>query len=385
MVKLPDVLPRQDGFMRSKIMSDVGKLLFVDGIYDFKTGIFTKGFDPNIVFQCSMPRVFPTKNIELVDEIRKICFTEAFADEGGREVMLHSLMRASLGDVSRKKYLTGLGYTNSGKGMLTQLCITAFGAYCVSFNGNSLLTRYEGGESAKELMWVMDIANARFAFSSEIKVGEEGKKSIAIDGNMLKALTSGGDEMKARRNHKDEVVIVNKATPFIFANDMPRINPVDDAIRERTQVVSWSYSYVDDPKRSYEKKKNPKLGDSFREAKYGDAFFWLMVEEYEKWRETGFKEPEIPDCVIQGRDELLPIVNIEEVLLEKYEITKNILDHVPYTEIAEWLKENGVKDSDTKIGRELTTLGLISKDKKVARKCIKVRLCLREKVDNPSI
>jgi len=376
MIKLPDILPVNNGYMLSKSKSDVGKLLFTNGIYDFKTGIFTDGFNPTIVFKASMPRPFSKKEQDKVNFIRKISFDDAFADEGNRDTLLHNLMRASIGDFSRKKMCIGLGFTNSGKGMLTKLIRTSFGDYCSTFNGNSLIGSYDGGESSRKNGWISDIANSRFAFSSEIQIEE--RNNICIDGNLLKTIVSGGDEIKSRKLYQNDQTIINKSTLFILANDMPRISPVDDAIRERTQVINWSYSYVNEPRKTYEKKSNHELSDFYIQSEYADAFFWLMVEEFEKWKLNNFKEPSIPDCVLQGRDDLLPTIDIEEIIKQKYEITNNPDDCVSFILIHEWLKENGIKDSTTKIGRELSALGLMSKDIKKDRKTSKVRIGLKE-------
>jgi phage/plasmid-associated DNA primase len=378
MIKLPDVLPKKDGFMLSKSHSDIGKLLFTNGIYDFYTGQFTEGFDSSVVFRNAMPRAFSKKDQEKVDFIRNISFNESFEDADTRDLLLHNLMRASIGDFRRKKMTVGLGFTNSGKGMLTQLVRTSFGSYASSFNGNSMIGSFDGNESSRKIGWVSDICNSRFAFSSEIQVDE--KNRICIDGNILKNLVSGGDEMKSRRLYENDRTIINKSSLFILANDMPRISPVDDAIRNRVQVVNWSYSYVDEPKKSYERQCKPELSNLYKQDEYGNAFFWLMVEEFEKWKVNGFAEPKTPECVIQGRDDLLPVVDIEEVLLQKYEITKNPEDTIPAKEIIQWLKDNEVKDSDQKIGRELTALGLTILTKTVNRRTIKVRVGLKERV-----
>lgn len=380
MIKLPDVLPKKDGFMLSKSHSDIGKLLFTNGIYDFYTGEFKERFDSSIVFRNAMPRSFPKKDQEKINYIRQISFIESFADEDTRNLLLHNLMRASIGDFRRKKMTIGLGFTNSGKGMLTQLVRTSFGNYCSSFNGNSMIGSYDGNESSKKNGWISDIVNSRFAFSSEIQVDE--KNRTCIDGNLLKSIVSGGDEIKARKLYENDKTIINKASLFILANDMPRISPVDDAIRNRVQVINWSYSYVDEPKKTHEKICNPELSNLYKQDEYGNAFFWLMVEEFEKWKMNGFVEPKTPECVIQGRDDLLPIIDIEEVLLQKYKITKSLLDHVETKDILDWLKENDVKDSDNKIGRELTALGLNNAVKKLSRKTIRIRTGIRELQEN---
>jgi len=378
-IKLPSILPIQNGFMRSRIMSDVGKLLFVDGIYDFKTGVFTEGFDSNIVFRCAMPRKFPKRDQEKIDFIKHKSFEDPFFNTDDADILLHNLMRASIGDYLRKKAVVGIGFMNSGKGMTTLLCKTAFGDYCSAFNGNSLLTRMEGGESSREMSWVFDIANSRLAFSSEIRVPDGDKSKICIEGNMLKTIVSGGDEIRARKLYQNDAGVINKSTLFIFANEMPRINPVSEEIRGRLEVANWSYSYVDEPISPIHKKKDSTLASLYANTEYGDAFFWLMVDEYEKWRANGFAEPKTPECMIQGRDEIMPLDDYDytAILSKKYIITKNPEDKVLSSEITEYLIEQGVKDKPNKFGRILTVMGLPTSKVKRDGKCAQVRLGLR--------
>ena len=374
-VKLPDILPRQDGYFHSRIFSDVGKLLFLDGIYDFKTAEFTERFDPEIVFRFSMPRKFPKRNNAFVKELTKLIFLDAFANPEHANTMRHSLMRASIGDCMRRAMMIGLGLTASGKGALATMVKTAFGDYCASFNGNSMLAKGYDMESSRELTWIMDIAPRRFAMSSEIKTRkEDGKRAkIAIDGNMLKTIVSGGtDFLKVRRLHENEITVMNKATLFMFAQDLPAIDPPDDAVRDRLRVCEWSYSYVDEPKRVFEKKRDRTVLDKFADPEYGDAFFWLMVDEYEAWRKDGFKEPERTEVELHARSELAQEVDIEGILSEKYDITKNPDDWIEFSDIYNHLTENGVNETANRVGRYLSAMGLKNKllrlDPKTSRK-----------------
>jgi hypothetical protein len=380
MTKLPDILPRQDGYFHTRISSDVEKLLFPDGIYDFKTGEFVERFDPNIVFRHAMPRKFPRREMEKIAELEKLIFTDAFADQDHASTLRHSLMRAAIGDYKRRVMTIGLGLTASGKGSLSTLVKNAFGEYCCSFNGNSMIGRSYDMESSRELTWVLGIASRRFAMSSEIKTrNDDGKRStIAIDGNMLKNVVSGGtDFLQVRKLHENDQTVMNKATIFMFAQDLPAIDPPDDAVRDRLRVCEWSYSYVTEPKHPYEKKRDVKVLDKLADPDYGDAFFWLMVQEYEAWRKVDFAEPGRPEVELLARAELMKEVDFEGVLSEQYEITKNAEDYVPFDEVFAYLKENGVQDTKTKVGRCLTALGLATLVKKVNRKPIQVRTGIR--------
>ena len=381
MIKLPDVLPRQDGYFLTRIASDVGKLLFTDGIYDFKTAEFVERFDPNIVFRYSMPRKFPARNAEKIAELEKIVFTDAFADQDHASTLRHSLMRAAIGDYKRRVMTVGLGLTASGKGSLGTLVKTAFGEYCCSFNGNSMIGKSYDTESSRELTWVLGIASRRFAMSSEIKTrNDDGKRATtAIDGNMLKNIVSGGtDFLQVRRLHENDQTVMNKATLFMFAQDLPAIDPPDDAVRDRLRVCEWSYSYVSEPKKPYEKLRDVSILDKMSNAEYGDAFFWLMVQEYEAWRKTDFVEPARAEVELLARAELIKEVDFEGVLLEGYEITKSESDYVPFDEIYNYLKENGVQDTKTKVGRCLTAMGMKSVVKKIDKKATQVRSGVRK-------
>ena len=57
-------------FMTKMADTAKGKLLFTDGIYDFDSGKFTLGFDPNIVFLRRINRPFSYEQDE--DMIRKV-------------------------------------------------------------------------------------------------------------------------------------------------------------------------------------------------------------------------------------------------------------------------------------------------------------------------
>lgn len=381
--KLPSVLPKSDGYMFSKMSSDYGKLLFRDGIYDFTTGSFTKGFDSAVVFKKAMPRNFPTvKDEKVMEDIMKHSFSGSFVSETEWKLLLHNFMRAAIGDFKRKKMVGAIGPTNSGKGMITKLCSSAFGSYCGYFNGNSMLTRTEGGESSREMGWLYDVVDCRFAFSSEIRMPTDEKSKVHIEGNMLKTIVSGGDPIKIRKLYSNEVQVVNKATLFMLCNDMPKINPIDEAVRQRIQSVTWSYQFVDGCPAlgTMQRKADMTLSSKYESAEYGDAFFWMMVDEFNRWARNGYAEPEIPENMLLARDDLLQLNgSLEEVLSEEYEITRNPEHWVPVSDLQDFFKGKE-RGSATKIGLELNVLGCPVLAKKVAGKVVRGRTGLRKKV-----
>lgn len=367
-VKLPDVLPSHNGWFDQRVHSDIGKLLFPDGIYDFKTGTFSTEFDPKIVFTGRMPRQFPEKNQELVDKIRKISFEDAFGPYiDDRDLFLHALMRAFIGDTLRKKINIGTGFPNSGKGMTVVLIKTCVGpTLCTGFNGNDLLYKSNRGESARDIGWIRANVRSRFAFGSEITVNDKDKKQEpVIDGALIKSISSGVDNMRVRTVFERESSFVNKATFFMFAQELPKISSAgDDGITNRIDAFQWSYSYVanPDPEKLYERKNNPDLANDYLKAEYGDAFFWLMVEEYAKWKKNEFAEPKTTAKILENRDEFVSVVDYVGILKQNgFKITRNEEDYVLFRDVFELFGEV----SKTAVGRNLRGLGLTKKSKKI--------------------
>lgn len=377
LIKLPDFLPDSTGWFRARVHSDIGKLLFQDGIYTFETGVFTKGFDENIVFTGRMPRAFPTRIEENVAWVRSF-FDEVFETEPkSKDHLLHNLMRAAMGDFLRKKLGVGTGFRSSGKGITVEIIKTGFGELCSAFNGNNLLYRRGGSDDAAELGWALAITNARFAFASEIKVAKEGDTPV-IDGALIKQLASGGDEIEMRNTYGRKCEKhINKSTIFLFAQDVPQINPSDAC--EGVIPFRFSYAYVDEPKRRHEKKRDDDVKKKAIDPAIGDAMFWLLVDVHAKWVANGRGELAVDDEMLLARAELMNDNNYEEIIDRRYEITNNHEDMVSFTEIADYLKAEGVHDNKTKIGRELTALGLAKKVCKVGKAAVLFRTGLKQR------
>jgi hypothetical protein len=373
LVKLPDVLPVQDGYFKSKVHSDISKMLFPNGIYDFKTATFTEQFDPEIVFTNRMPRPFPIRNQAIVDEVRRICFTEAFATKEGAKTLLFALMRAFIGDTLWKKFIIGTGWGNSGKGMIATLIKTCMGLLASDFNGNCLLYKSAQGESARDMGWMTENVRSRIAIGSEVMM--KGEKTPAIDGNLIKSISSGVDEIKMRELYEKNAGYVNKATFFLFAQDVPPITPAEKTTLDRLVAVEWSYSYVANPTLPYEKKADPELAQKFSQREYGDAFFWLMVEEYEAWRSNGFAEPVMDEVAVQSRGGFVETIDYMAVLEDAGYVLGDKEDYVDFKHLTPLFT-----CSKTMLGRNLKALGLVVKNKKVNGRTITAYHGLR-KVD----
>ena len=374
--KLITILNRNDTFLMEGRKRSIFKLLFKNGIYDFKTQVFSQKFDRNIVFSNPIDRDFTDEiSQEDVDFVNDTFFVAPFSRPDTAKVFRHYLMRGLVGDYRMKKFIVALGDKNSSKGTLTNFMQYCIGRNASSFNANVLLLRKMQGDAEREMSWVSQICNSRLAFSNEIKNIDE----IKIDGNMLKTLTGGGDPITLRRMYKDPEVVENMSMPILFAQDLPSITP-PDAINSRIIVIQYDYSFMEtpNPMRPSEKQGDPNIKDKLCCAKYANAFLNLMIHEYNNWADSDFAEMVLPDYMIEDKEQLAPDSDIRTLLDEQYVFTGNDDDYVPLSEITKFLKDNKVTMSSTRLGRELTRLNILRKNKKINRRTISVCVGIRE-------
>ena len=380
---IPLVAKRQDGYMASRMKSDVGKLLFADGVYDFQTDKFTEGFDSSIVFTARIPRPFPrVRDDEKIKFIKFNTFEEPYAGRGDGAVCLHQIMVCIYGDYTVKHMMVVQGPNDSSKGMSGRIMRTGFGSYVTEFNGNSLLFRNSVGESERDATFVLEFNKSRIAIANEIRCDPDSKARIGIDANLAKALSSGGDGIRARKLYENSADIINKAAVWIFVNDMPPIIPAQPEISSRIVPINTYISFVKNPKGALEKKANPIMGHLYKEDEYGDAFVHLILDTYRNWKAAGFPEVTPPKATMDGMDTLVPVRRIDMVLPEKYLITNNMNDEVDFKELATFLRQNEYQGTENRIGRELSALGCGINKRKVGRKLVTFRTGIREKRDD---
>jgi len=352
-------------FITRNADSSKHKLLFANGIFDFNTG-FTEGFNPAIVFNKRIDRPFPKeRNEELIKKVNNILFVNAFDEGEGKSVgeyLKKALCMGLIGDYRRKKFHFGLGEANCGKGVLVGAMKGAFNDYITEWDANNIKYNPRNGQDeAKKMAWMKELVGCRLAFSNEIRMDK-----VPIDGNQMKALSSGGDEMKFRTNFKDEVKLINRCSMWLMANDLPEITPKDSGTTERIRVARYRLRFVSKPLEECSADERPKdesLKDVFSDnADYKNALFHLMVDTYHgmaegerKWNGKLYE----PKAVMEDTKEWAGDVNgdFKTILEERYEITNSPDDQIECKAIIDFIV--GVRKqnlSPQKIGREISKL-----------------------------
>jgi hypothetical protein len=109
-----------------------------------------------------------------------------------------------------------------------------------------------------------------------------------VDGNQVKRLVSGGDEIEVRTNHKDEVRKKLQATVFLFNNDFPKVEPAD--AYQTLDVFGFDSAFVSaveiqargDKCPKHWKPADPDIKRRIRDPDVIDAFTMLVLEAYTK-------------------------------------------------------------------------------------------------------
>lgn len=354
-----------------------GCLLFSDGWYDMDNEVFNEGFDlcREKFFTRRINRIFnPVRNKTLESGIRKILFENPLNNPKIGD-LYSNLISIAISGNPMKVWPMIVGNPNCGKTLITMCLKNTFGEYIGDFNLNSLkVNPRDGNDEAKKLAWYCDLVGTRICISNEARM--DGK---SLDGNMMKTLSSGGDAIMIRANFQDQRTIVPVSTFFSFMNDIPLIHPCDKALKDRLVFLPFTKSFVDKPQaecNEYEMESDPLLKDKIKGKDWIDAFFWIIMDSYNKG-----KMVEKPAEVLAESDELLVVedVKLKTLLEENYEFvpTTDKEVFVSARNIITYLNENGIRMSDTKIGRELKKIGLVKDTKKIDKKATVVYYGLR--------
>ena len=339
--KLSTVAPRDDSFFIDRIDSGINKLLFVDGILDLPTGVFSADFDPEIVFFKQIPRKYnPVRNEDMIAYVDEKLFGDPFKDKDMGDVLRHFYMRGMIGDYFARRMMLCIGTTSACKSTTTNAFQAAFGGLIGGFCADNLGVKtgpYATQEPTKSLGWVDTIYQTRIAYSDELSPG------LALNGKLMDKLQSGGDMMQIRTLYSRESNIVNQSMLVMYLNEPPEIKPLLEPTLARILLVLYYYSFVDNPQLPHEKKRDPEIKKQLKTPAFRDALVHLMADEAQSWfawkkANPGVAEMPVPAAVEDyKRDMLNPTttLDINSIFLEHFEVTRDPKDVVPISRLNE--------------------------------------------------
>eukprot|EP00282_Hemiselmis_andersenii_P035151 CAMPEP_0169443752 /NCGR_PEP_ID=MMETSP1042-20121227/9536_1 /TAXON_ID=464988 /ORGANISM="Hemiselmis andersenii, Strain CCMP1180" /LENGTH=825 /DNA_ID=CAMNT_0009555027 /DNA_START=496 /DNA_END=2973 /DNA_ORIENTATION=- len=224
---LADPSLEQPDFLDKLFSGSIHYLAFEDGIYSFETGELLPYPVPGVYFMHKINRPFPTNvDPDMTQQVMDKVLVPAFPDKEHLQYFLHRLARALAGDIQDKRWHICIGERNCSKGVLCDLLLRCFGDFVQTINSENFLIKSNtlSCDAAKSQSWTSSLEFKRLAISNEIQL--QGGRA-RVDGNLIKRMASGGDQLEVRTNYVDETRKRLQCTMFMYCNDFPRVEPPD--------------------------------------------------------------------------------------------------------------------------------------------------------------
>jgi phage/plasmid-associated DNA primase len=373
-------------WLRRVSSSSLGKILFNNGYYDFHEQKFHNYFDPDIVFMGKIHHDFSNfsdDDLDYMDSIVERIFYNPLTEEVGDYLLLNIGMALAGDAIKMKRCLFGLGSSNAGKGVLTNAILNSFGDYAGSFNAECLTSRKTMNEEAQIMRPFLLLAFKRIIISNEIQTGTE------LNGNMIKKIASGGDDLTGRLHGGLETSFKTHFIPLILANDIPTIKPYDDAVDNRVRFITYEKTFVDNPTNAFELKSDENIKTELTDERFKRCFLGAVIRRYLKHSQDKYVE-NTPAEVIKAKQDWSPQESkVIQSLLAEFELTGSPNDYVSSTRLEEWITRKKIGISMKKFGMELkkhctisNITGIESKPKKISGKNIQCWFGIREQYED---
>jgi hypothetical protein len=355
------------------------KLFINNGYYDFKLNKFIEEKN-NKTFIKINKNYTGISNKDIRQQIyKKVLYPVFSIDKKSDDLEQYQLMEYFLyvcsqfiaGNIETKKWLNFQGLRNSGKGVLGDLLKKSFEKYVLTTNSGNFKFKSNVGDEQKSLSWLIDYQFNRIALTSEIDICDDMK----LNGNMIKKFTSGGDDIMARKNFKDEYEFKIQAGLIIMCNDMPSIQPTDaletcDEFIMKSKFIDKDFPEIN-KLNGYE--KDPFIKSDFlNREEVLNEFILIILEFYDKYKEypENMKREKLEE--LEDEDDMSKLFNLYEYTLDPND--KRINDdlridlkghkiNMTLKKAKQLLKTKGVKDYRTKKDRGLCGLKYITEIK----------------------
>jgi phage/plasmid-associated DNA primase len=278
---------------------------------------------------------------------------------------------------------------STGKGVKAVALENSCGSFVGTFDNFNNINNFvhnpnNGADAAKQLSWLKQIVDKRIELSSEART------NMVLCGMLLKQVSSGGDTITLRTNHKDESKHINRSTLFMMCNDVPKIQPCDDAVQDMIGgVFDMQVEFKEKPnpfRPDHEKPRDPSLKDKLTKPEYQNAFLSTLLDAYQEYRHAAHVIPASVSAGVQewvtnecGLENLL--AEVCEAHLDVHTMQPDQGTYVPFDELYQMLvvdevgpRHNKVCMSKTKLGKQLTLLGYPCDTRSVGGKKVRVRL-----------
>lgn len=216
-------LPEDKEFIEKLWYSNLYKLCFLNGYYDYKKKEFKK-YDKEtfttVFINANYEDLFTIKK-EDSDYLQDVILDPIIFNKDQKKYLINWLSRGLAGHYEEKTWGVGLGNRDCGKGVITDLCLSSLGGYASDFTADQLIVSRSGNSDiSKKMSWTIPFEFSRLNFSNELKKEDENEKLLKLDGDIIKKISSGGDGQKARILYKNEISFKIQGRILLFMNQL---------------------------------------------------------------------------------------------------------------------------------------------------------------------
>ena len=211
-----------------------------------------------------------------------------------------------------ENFIINSGKGRNGKGVCSAFIENSFGDYFYSGESTFLTTVYKADRPNSTLY---NLRGVRYFLTTEPEADNETKFNIGL----IKKIT-GNDTITTRDLNKSNISYKPQFTPFLQCNTKPKIDTIDDAIRNRFRIINFPFAFVNNPTKPNEKQNNDKLKELMTADMYNE--FMLLLLDINKNQDLI-----IPKAVLAEVDEYLNTNNFVKTWLDaKFDYTDDKKD-----------------------------------------------------------
>ena len=289
----------------NKLIKDVGNHSYVKGVAKYLEELYTSMdidekidenpnllafnnmvFDKTIMeFRDILPSDYIIKttkylmaesNKKISKDIKEIIHS-IFEDEELENYFLNIKAQSLFGNTSESCFVQ-VGRGGNGKGIVSMLEKVALGNYISTTENTFLTSSVAQGSANPTLAGSKGIRNLVVSEPADTDMfGRETSLNTAF----LKLIT-GNDDIKARQLYNGNIAFLPQFTPFIQCNTLPNIKKVDDGIVRRIKVITFPFSFVENPTEVFHRKIDRNLKGKINCEEYGREYILLLLETLKK-------------------------------------------------------------------------------------------------------
>lgn len=315
-----------------KFNTDTTLVAFKNKVYDIKIGKF-RNIEPSDYITISTNYDAPEEKDEKTRKEIKDLLYSIFED---KEVINYWLTTVGLSLFTNKfesLYIhTGSG--RNGKGVLGEILGKVFGDYYYQ-SDSQLLT---GEVKSQTNPTLANCQYARLLVLSE--PDDTNAKDYKLKTSLVKQIT-GGDKITVRDLYKSNITYKPLFTVLLQCNKKPAIDKIDKAIEERLKVIHYPFTFVENPVKECERKKDSSLKDKINsDINFVKEFMMLLLETaYKNYSVNSIKQPK---KVIEKNNEYFDENNpVKEFLNDKFTLTNKNEDKMKATLLLDMYNDSG--------------------------------------------